>query len=155
MSTYGVGGSAGRPIRVAIAALAAGLLLLAGCGDDTPGDQPEPSPTSPTPSESTTPSPSLPPTVPTTPPSGAPSVPPISPPSTDRPGEITISGELVSGVEPNCLLLSTGSGDYLLFGEPVADLRAGDSATLRGRVRSDMMSTCQQGTPFEVTEVLR
>ena len=136
-------------VRAAVAALVAGV-LLAGCGGDAGDDEPTPSPSSPGP-----PSPSLPsPVLPTLPPESPP-VPPISPPSTGRTGEVTLTGELVSGVEAGCLLLETDTGEYLLFGEPVEQLRTGGTVTVRGQVRNDMMSTCQQGTPFEVTEVLR
>ena len=34
------------------------------------------------------------------------------------------------------------------------DLRVGATLTVRGRVQGDMMSTCQQGTPFEVIEIV-
>jgi hypothetical protein len=130
--------------------------LLAGCGgDDAGGDGATPSPSSPAAPSPVLPSPVLPsPVLPTLPPE-SPSVPPISPPSTDRPRELTLTGELIAGVEANCLLLETDTGQYLLFGEPVEQLRTGTTVTLRGQVRTDMMSTCQQGTPFEVTEVLR
>jgi hypothetical protein len=135
-------------VRAAIAVVAAGVLLT-GCAGDSGGDEPTPSPSSPA-----TPSPSLPPPVlPTLP--GSPPVPSLSPPSTGRSGELTLTGELVSGVEAGCLLLETDAGQYLLFGEAAQELSAGATVTITGRVRTDMMSTCQQGTPFEVTEVLR
>jgi hypothetical protein len=141
-------------VRAAAAALIAGL-LLAGCAGDEAGDgEPTPSPSSPAAPSPSLPSPVL-PTVPPTVPPESPPVPPISPPATGAPRELTITGELVSGVEAGCLLLATDTGEYLLFGEPVQQLQAGETVTLQGRVRTDMMSTCQQGTPFEVTEVLR
>lgn len=136
-------------VRAALAALVAGA-LLAGCAGDDGGDAES---ATPSPSSPAAPSPSLaPPALPTLPPI---SVPPVSPPSPGRPGETTITGELVTGVEAGCLLLETDTGQYLLFGEAVQELRTGTTVSLRGQVRTDMMSTCQQGTPFEVTEVLR
>jgi hypothetical protein len=129
-----------RTLAVGLAALAA--VLLGGCaGDSGEGDQePAPSPT--------TEAPSTPPSVPATP--GLPTVPSLPP----RDGELTITGEVIEGVEAGCRLLQTDSGDYLLFGETVAELQMGGTVTLRGRVQPDVMSTCQQGTPFVVLEVL-
>jgi hypothetical protein len=61
---------------------------------------------------------------------------------------------VVTGVEAGCLLLRTGTGDYLLLGEAADDLGAGQTVTVRGQIRPDLMTTCQQGTPFEVSEVI-
>lgn len=140
----------GTVARAALAGLVAGVLLAGCAGDEAGGDgEPTPSPSSPAALSPSPPSPVL-PTLPE-----PPTVPPVSPPPpTERSGEQTLTGELVSGVEPGCLLLETDSGQYLLFGEAADQLRAGGTVTLRGRVHHNMMSTCQQGTPFEVTEVL-
>jgi hypothetical protein len=138
-----------RSLSVPLAALAALLtgVLLAGCAGDAGDDQQSPSPSTPA-----APSPSLPPpalpTLPSVPP-------PVSPPPTSRTGEVTLTGEVVEGVEAGCLLLETTAGQYLLFGEPVEQLRGGAAVTVRGTVHPEMASTCQQGTPFEVTEVVR
>jgi hypothetical protein len=128
-----------RTVVVGIAALAA--LLLGACAGEAGDDGPEPSPTTGAPSAPPTGAPIL-PTLPPTP-----SLPP-------RDGELTITGEVIEGVEAGCLLLATDTGDYLLFGEATEGLQVGATVTLRGQVRPDMMSTCQQGSPFQVLEVL-
>lgn len=130
----------------AVAALA--VVLLAGCADGS-GDDDAQSPPS-----ATAPTPSPPGAGPIEPPATVPVTPPLRPPSTIRSGELTISGDIVAGVEPGCKLLDTGTGLYLLFGPGVDDLRTGTAATVRGEVRADMASTCQQGTPFEIIEVI-
>ncbi|QSB16086.1 hypothetical protein JQS43_07205 [Natronosporangium hydrolyticum] len=128
--------------------LAAGLtaLLLAACADD-PVDEPEP-PTSP-PAETP-----LPPRTPPESPPAPPVDPPVAPP-TPPTGEVTVSGTLVEGVEPSCILLQTEDGHlFLLFGDPVAELRAESPVTIRGEAQPSMASTCQQGVPFEVAEIV-
>lgn len=69
----------------------------------------------------------------------------------------TISGQVVAGVEAGCLLLDTGTAEYLLVipghvGR--AAVRAGARLVVRGRVEPDLVSYCQQGIPFLVSEVL-
>jgi hypothetical protein len=59
---------------------------------------------------------------------------------------LTLSGTITAGVEPNCVLLD----NYLLVGGPRDVLRAGARVTVTGRVQPDLMTTCQQGTPFRV-----
>lgn len=61
-------------------------------------------------------------------------------------GPTTLSGTVRAGVEPGCLLLD----DYLLVGGPREVIRAGARVTVTGQVRADLMTTCQQGTPFMV-----
>jgi hypothetical protein len=68
----------------------------------------------------------------------------------------TISGKVVAGVEPNCLLLQDSTGSHLLFFEDPslkAAAKVGDEVTLVGRSQPGMMSTCQQGIPFIVSSV--
>jgi hypothetical protein len=50
------------------------------------------------------------------------------------------------GVEPGCLLLQ----GYLLLGGPRELLRDGAQVKVTGRVQPDLVTTCQQGTPFVV-----
>jgi hypothetical protein len=133
----------------AAAALAA--VLLAGCAG---GDGDDEAASAPPPTAPVTPPPAPPATGPVEPPSTIPVTPPLRPPPTIRSGELTISGDIVAGVEPGCKLLDTGTALYLLFGPEVDDLRTGGTATVRGEVRADMASTCQQGTPFEIIEVI-
>jgi hypothetical protein len=59
---------------------------------------------------------------------------------------MTLTGTVSAGVEPDCLLLDK----YLLVNGPRDVLRPGARVTVTGRVRSDLMTTCQQGTPFMV-----
>ncbi|WP_246274640.1 hypothetical protein [Phytohabitans houttuyneae] len=101
------------------------------------------SPTPP-PSPSASPSPSSPEDLPTPTPSGKPS---------GSAATIEISGTVVEGVEMGCRLLD----QYLLLPGPGInrdDLRVGATLTVRGRVERGMMTTCQQGTPFVVTEIV-
>jgi hypothetical protein len=58
----------------------------------------------------------------------------------------TLTGTVRAGVEPNCLLLD----GYLLVGGPRDQLSSGTRVTVTGRVQADLMTTCQQGTPFLV-----
>nr|MDT0661636.1 hypothetical protein [Micromonospora sp. DSM 115978] len=157
-----------RKIRTAAVATLAGLALassaLAGCGasgdsPDQPGgtDQPGGNVTSTAgPSGPSEPA-AIPPTGP-----GEPSVapPPARPGRTLTPGPpgavqptgtITISGTIVEGVEVGCVLID----DYLLVGGDKALLRPGARVTVTGEIRSDLMTTCQQGTPLLVLSAKR
>jgi len=78
---------------------------------------------------------------------------PSSPPPTDRPvppsdkpGRLTLTGTVRPGVEADCLLLQ----GYLLVGGPRDLLHGGGRVKVTGRVQPDLMTTCQQGTPFVV-----
>jgi hypothetical protein len=130
----------GRPTgmrRLLLGALLA--LVLAGCAD-TP-DSPEPT--------TGTPSPTGPAETP-----ALPTEPPVLPSETPRGPELTLTGEVAEGVEANCLVLQTDTGEYLLIGEATQDLPIGETVTVRGQPQPGMATTCQQGTPFEVTEVV-
>lgn len=86
---------------------------------------------------------------------GAPVSPPAAAPPSDA-GAQTLTGTVVAGVEPGCLLLE-GDGDPHLLIFDDESLRAaaevGAEVTVVGRAESGMMTTCQQGTPFVVTSV--
>jgi len=72
------------------------------------------------------------------------------------PGDETISGTVVAGVEPNCLLLQDSAGSHLLiFHDPSLrkDATAGSKVTVTGKSEPKQMSTCQQGIPFIVSAV--
>jgi len=117
--------------RVAVAAV--GLVLLAGCAEPAappaPGRTPGPSPVVPT----------LPPTPTLSP---APTLPPA--PTTSPPGKpVTVSGTVREGVEPGCLLIDK----YLLVNAPTRVVYAGARVRLTLEVRTDLVSTCMQGTP--------
>jgi hypothetical protein len=138
-----------RRVR-AVAVSAAACLLLAACGQaDEPTTPILRTPVSPAPSVVQVPTEPVPtkplPTkpVPTEPlpteplPTGAPAAP------------MTLSGTVEAGVEANCLLLR----GYLLLGGDRTALRAGATVTVTGRVARDLLTTCQQGTPFTVETV--
>lgn len=133
-----------RQIRMWLAAAATvTVLAVLGACAESPGDPGgTPSPTPPT----ATPPATTPPAAPVTP---SPPMPTVSPPV----GERTITGEIHAGVEATCLVLRTGGDDYLLVGD-YGDLRPGMTATVRGYPDPDLMTFCQQGTPFVVTEVV-
>lgn len=69
---------------------------------------------------------------------------------------MTVSGTVVEGVEPSCLILQTSGKDYLLLLPASMDrskVRPGAKLVVRGRLQPGMMSYCQQGTPFMVSSV--
>ncbi|WP_373315526.1 hypothetical protein [Planosporangium mesophilum] len=71
-------------------------------------------------------------------------------PSSQPAGTTTVTGTVTAGVEPGCMLLD---GRYLLVGGPRDQLHDGARVAVTGRAQPDMMSTCQQGTPFIVESV--
>jgi hypothetical protein len=89
--------------------------------------------------------------------SAAPSDPPSRPAPSLTAGSmqpvISVRGTVKDGVEPGCVLLSTGTQTYLLLGGDRAALKSGATLTVYGRPQPELMSTCQQGTPFQVTRV--
>jgi hypothetical protein len=104
------------------------LVLLAGCASTTPSSAPSSS----------------------SPPSS-----PSSSPSPSPPSEV-ISGTVTAGVEPHCLVLRDATGSHSLYfhDESLRPLApAGAKVTLVGHPSPGMMTTCQQGEPFIVTEV--
>ncbi|MDG4760053.1 hypothetical protein [Micromonospora sp. WMMD710] len=122
-----------RTLRLAVPALVL-CLALSACGDTGGPATPDPTGTSPVPSQ-----PSADPTVP-------PSTPPAGSSSPSAGAATSISGTVTAGVEPNCLLLD----GYLLLGGPRDVLHAGAEVTVTGRAEPGLMTTCQQGTPFQV-----
>ena len=69
-------------------------------------------------------------------------------------GEVTVTGAVIEGVEPNCLLLDAGGGKtYLLVGGDRSELRAGARVAVTGRVDRGLLSTCQQGEPLVVASI--
>jgi hypothetical protein len=143
-----------RPRSVPILVTAVLAVLLAACAEQPDGAQPSPSPTTgpgATGEPPATPSPTAsPPGQPTR----RPVSPPVQPTPTGKLDLLTLTGEVYAGVEAGCTLIATGSGDYLLIGRAADQVRMGRTVTVRGVVRPDLMTTCQQGTPFEVREVL-
>ncbi len=134
---------------VAIAALLAALvtgLVTAGCARGTGGTaQPGGSVPS-TPSDNGAPGGSLPPSWRATP----------SPPGKSIPaGEKTLTGRVEQGVEAGCMIMTTAEGTYQLIGGDRQVVQAGAWITVRGKPNPSLMTTCQQGIPFEVTEARR
>jgi len=72
-------------------------------------------------------------------------------PAAPSAGTTTLTGTVQAGVEANCLLLA---GHLLLDGPPDV-LTPGARVTVTGEVRADLMTTCQQGTPFLVRSATR
>ncbi|RZQ64566.1 hypothetical protein [Amycolatopsis suaedae] len=114
--------------RASAGAILAALVMAGGCGsgDDDRADEPQ-APESP------------------------------GPPSVSEPpeGKTELRGVVRPGVEPGCLLLSVNGTDYLLLGRDQDDdavLRPGATVVVRGEPAEGQVTTCQQGTPFQVEE---
>lgn len=75
----------------------------------------------------------------------------VTSPAGGRP--ITVNGTVAEGVEAGCLTISDAQGTWTLVGA-TADLKPGDTVTLRGTVREDLATICQQGPVLWVDEVL-
>ncbi|WP_457256356.1 hypothetical protein [Pedococcus sp. P5_B7] len=120
------------------------LLATAGCGaaGDTPGRGA--SPTTPPPASSSSPT-----STPTD--SFTEDLTPTSPSGRGR--VVTVRGTIADGAEAGCLTLTEAEGSWLLVGQ-TSGLKAGDTVTVRGAVMEDLVTTCQQGQPLWVDEVL-
>jgi hypothetical protein len=66
---------------------------------------------------------------------------------------MTLTGEVGAGIEAGCTILTAGDKVYELQGTAVKSLRG--TVTVTGHVLHNVMTICQQGTPFRVTEVER
>ena len=73
--------------------------------------------------------------------------------------EVTLQGTVREGVEASCVVLQDDNGTVLanLLGydapEFAAALTAGAKVEVTGSFLEGVMTTCQQGPPFEVTAV--
>ena len=65
----------------------------------------------------------------------------------------TVTGVVAAGVEAGCLLLETGSETLLLLGVRREDARPGTRIRVTGTRNPGLMTTCQQGVPFQVQQV--
>jgi hypothetical protein len=76
---------------------------------------------------------------------------------TDLPGAtLTLRGTVGEGVEQGCVVLTADDGrSYVLLGGDPAVLRSGGRVEVRGAIRSDLMSYCQQGPLVAVESVRR
>jgi hypothetical protein len=143
-----------RRIANAVGLLTGGLMLasLTACGAGGSGSEDDPSatPTTAVPSESSTPTGEE-TTVPDISPSLEPSFEDSSKPGSAS--QTTITGTIASGVESGCLILEYDGTVYGIYGSYDSSIvYAGAEVTLHGVVDSGMMTTCQQGTPFVVSE---
>ncbi|MFG2047118.1 hypothetical protein ACGFIW_06780 [Micromonospora sp. NPDC048935] len=142
-----------RTFRLAVSALTV-CVALSACGSQDAGrGNPPPTPTgTPSATGQPTPDPSGTPSIVDPAPTGVPSRPKPGGPSTP-PGvrATTLSGVVQGGVEPNCVLLD----GYLLLGGPRDVLTPGARVEVTGRAEPGMMTTCQQGTPFVVSNANR
>ncbi|NKE60005.1 hypothetical protein FXN61_25685 [Lentzea sp. PSKA42] len=68
---------------------------------------------------------------------------------------ITVRGTVSAGVEAGCLILDTGTAQYLLLGADTAIAVAGAEVEVTGKAEPGAMTTCQQGTPFHVEKTQR
>lgn len=108
----------------AIAGIVFVLAVVAGCGDGDAGEgQPTTSPTS------------------------DPTTAPSTPPSIEDINELV--GVPEAGVENDCWLLD----DFLLVGGDRKLIASGEEVRIVGQIDKNMMTTCQQGTPFVVESV--
>ena len=127
------------PLALAAATLLALTMGLAGCGSS---ETPSPGGQAPATTRSAT---------------SAATSPSASKGTGARGGLMTVSGRVSAGVEAGCLVLTPeGSPDepWLLIGR-TEGLAAGQAVTLRGARMDTVATTCQQGLPFHVEEVLR
>ncbi|WP_433129514.1 hypothetical protein ACQPWW_04830 [Micromonospora sp. CA-240977] len=142
-----------RTFRLAVTALTVCVALSACGGEAAPGGTPTSTPTETQPATSPpapdpTSSPSIVDPAPTTRPSSPKPGGPSTPPGVRA---TTLTGTVQGGVEPNCVLLD----GYLLLGGPRDVLTPGTRVEVTGRAEPGMMTTCQQGTPFVVSNANR
>jgi hypothetical protein len=71
-------------------------------------------------------------------------------------GDITVRGAVEEGVEAGCMLLKADDGPlYLLVAGDRSMIAQGGRLEVVGRPVPDLMTTCQQGTPFKVSQTRR
>jgi len=99
---------------------------------------------------SSTPSPGE---IPPLPPSGRVSLPPDPGTGKYTGAEMTLTGIPEEGVESGCIVMRSGDKLYNLLGGDPQLLQSGRTVIVRGRPSPGLMTTCQQGTPFQVSEV--
>ncbi|WP_041627006.1 hypothetical protein [Stackebrandtia nassauensis] len=65
----------------------------------------------------------------------------------------TLTGTISDGVEPGCLMLKSDGVKYQLVGDATKKLKSGMKVEVTGKVSDNNMSTCMEGTVFEVDTV--
>jgi hypothetical protein len=74
---------------------------------------------------------------------------------TEAPLELVrVTGTVVSGAEPGCLLLDNGVRRYHLVGGGETALEPGQTVTVTGRADPNTTSICEQTTPLTIDEVV-
>jgi hypothetical protein len=122
--------------RTAALTLAGGLALVVGvgaCGGGTPGGTasgPTPTAATPTPSGAT-PSPT-----------GRKPTPTVSSSALPLHEEISVTGQVIEGLRPQCVVLQTANRRFVLTGAPARTLRPGDRVAVVGVPRPDLISPC-------------
>src|SRR5262245_54180911 len=84
--------------------------------------------------------------------------PEIVPPTSGKPspglGPMTMRGVIQEGVERGCILLAAENGQlYLLLSGDRSLMTAERRVEVSGSVKTGIVTTCQQGTPFAVTSI--
>jgi len=74
---------------------------------------------------------------------------PTSSAPTPAPTEQRLSGVLIEGLRPNCRVLQTAQRRYSLVGATTQSLKQGDTVTVTGVARPDLVNPC--GLTFVVT----
>ena len=125
--------------RTAALTLAGGLVLVVGlgaCGGGTPGgtasgaSSPTPTAAIPTPSGAT-PSPT-----------GRKPTPTVSSSALPVHEEISVTGRVIEGLRPQCVVLQTANRRFVLTGAPARTLHRGDRVAVVGVPRPDLLSPC-------------
>jgi hypothetical protein len=119
-------------------ALAASALLAAGCADPGTG-----------PGSGSGSGAAPPPATTTTAPAPTSAGPPTAGPT------VTVDGVVEKGVEPGCLVLKAGSTSYLLQGAEASSAPVAVPVRVSGQLLDNVASYCQQGTPIEVSSIIR
>ncbi len=70
-------------------------------------------------------------------------------------GKAVLTGTVEAGVEPGCVVLTDPGGAVLanLIGLDTSTTPPGSRVVVTGQFQQDLMTTCQQGKPFQVTSV--
>jgi len=78
----------------------------------------------------------------------------VDPPASGKPARPTrVQGVVVEGVEAGCLLLEAGGETLLLLGVAPGRAAVGARVEVTGTRAPGLMTTCQQGVPFQVSSI--
>ena len=131
-----------RAVRARTAALtvAGGLALVVGlgaCGGGTPGGTASGGASSPTPTAATPTPPGATPS-----PTGRKPTPTVSSSALPLHEEISVTGQVIEGLRPQCVVLQTANRRFVLTGAPARTLHRGDRVAVVGVPRPDLLSPC-------------